>query len=34
MPTWHTINWTTLGIELLRIILAALSGATGGYVVS
>lgn len=28
--TWHTNNWVRLAAELLRVLLAALAGYTGG----
>lgn len=30
--TWHTINWVRLGVEILRIVIAALAGFTGAEV--
>lgn len=32
--TWHTFDWVRLGAELLRLVLAALAGATGAEILT
>lgn len=33
MSTWHSADWVRIGLEIVRLILAALSGAGAGVMV-